>query len=266
MFVSSKIQSYGESRGFKIIKNKTMAQQRRMFSSQIVCSDAFLDMPQTTQLLYFHLVMQGDDDGFVGSPKRIMKMIGVNDDDFKILIAKRFLLVFESGVVVIKHWLIHNTIRLDRYHETQYKEEKNRLKLKENKAYTELATNGRHLVAKRLTEVKLSKSKLNKVKLSKSNVSEALPRSESQELFNLFYETINPNINFANKTDRSAADWLIGKYGLEKVLKAAKYAISIQGVKYTPTITTPYQLKEKMSALAKYKQQAEKPTKGFLRL
>ena len=98
------------------------------------------------------------------------------------------------------------------------------------------------------------------------DISEALPRSESQELFNLFYETINPNINFANKTERAAADWLIEKYGLEKVLKAAKYAISIQGVKYTPTITTPYQLKEKMSALAKYKQQAEKPTKGFLRL
>ena len=98
------------------------------------------------------------------------------------------------------------------------------------------------------------------------DISEALPRSESQELFNLFYETINPNINFANKTERASADWLIEKYGLDKVLKAAKYAISIQGDKYSPTITTPYQLKEKMSALAKFKQQAEKPTKGFLRL
>lgn len=98
------------------------------------------------------------------------------------------------------------------------------------------------------------------------DISEASPRSESQELFKLFYETINPNINFANKTDRFAADWLISKYGLDKTLAAAKFAVSIQGQKYSPTITTPYQLKEKMAALAKFKKQEEAPKKGFLRL
>lgn len=97
-------------------------------------------MPASSQLLYFHLGMQADDDGFVGNPKRIMKMTGANDDDFKILVAKRFILTFESGVVVIKHWLIHSNIRLDRYHPTQYKDEKNSLIVKENKAYSELAT------------------------------------------------------------------------------------------------------------------------------
>src|SRR4051812_42051179 len=114
--------------------------QRRMFSPQIVDSDAFLDMPQTSQLLYFHLAMRADDDGFVGNPKKILRMIGGNDDDLKVLFTKRFILGFESGVIVIKHWLIHNLIRADRYHETQYLEEKSILTVKENGAYTEVTT------------------------------------------------------------------------------------------------------------------------------
>jgi hypothetical protein len=95
-----------------------------MFSPQIVDSDAFMDMPQSSQLLYFHLAMRADDDGFVGNPKKILRMIGGNEDALKVLIAKRFILTFQSGVVVIKHWRIHNLIRADRYHETQYLEEK----------------------------------------------------------------------------------------------------------------------------------------------
>lgn len=107
-----------------------------MFSPDIVDSDAFLDMPVSSQLLYFHLAMRADDDGFI-SPKKVMRMIGVADDDLKILLAKRFLLAFENGVVVIKHWLIHNLIRQDRYTPTNYTEEKKQLKIKENGAYTE---------------------------------------------------------------------------------------------------------------------------------
>ena len=95
-----------------------------MFSQQIVDSDAFLDMPQSSQLLYFHLAMRADDEGFVGNPKKIMRMIGSGDDDYKVLITKRFILTFESSVMVIKHWLIHNTIRMDRFNETAYKDEK----------------------------------------------------------------------------------------------------------------------------------------------
>jgi hypothetical protein len=100
-------------------------------------SDAFLEMPVSTQALYFHLGMNADDDGFV-NPKMIMRMIGVEEDDLKVLLAKRFVLAFENGVVVIKHWLIHNTIRLDRYHPTQYLDQKDMLQIKDNKAYTEL--------------------------------------------------------------------------------------------------------------------------------
>lgn len=110
--------------------------ERRMFAKTIIDSDAFLDMPHSTQLLYFHLSMRADDDGFINNPKNITRMIGCKDDDLKILLTKKFLLPFESGVVVIKHWQIHNYIQKDRYRETKYKEEKSMLQLDENKAYT----------------------------------------------------------------------------------------------------------------------------------
>ena len=109
-----------------------------MFSPDIVDSDAFLDMPSTSQLLYFHLAMRADDDGFV-SPKKVMRLFGAGEDDLKVLLVKRFVLLFESGVIVIKHWLIHNLIRADRYRETNYKIEKAMLGLNEYGAYTELS-------------------------------------------------------------------------------------------------------------------------------
>jgi hypothetical protein len=119
--------------------------KRRMFTLDIVDSDAFLDMPLTTQALYFHLAMRADDDGFIGNAKKIARSIGVGDDDMKVLFAKRFILPFESGVVVIKHWRMHNLIRHDRYQETVYQEEKSKLVLKRNKAYTEIKNGGQRL-------------------------------------------------------------------------------------------------------------------------
>jgi hypothetical protein len=95
-----------------------------MFSLRIIDTDLFLDMPQSARLLYYDLSMRADDDGFVASPKKIQRMIGCSDDDLKILIAKQFIIPFESGICVIKHWRIHNYIRSDRYAETLYKEEK----------------------------------------------------------------------------------------------------------------------------------------------
>lgn len=108
-----------------------------MFSLQIVDTDVFLDMPATSQLLYFHLAMRADDDGFVNNPKKVMKIIGVNEDDMKILLVKRFLLSFDSGILVIKHWKIHNYIAKDRYSETKYLKEKGTLSVKENGSYTD---------------------------------------------------------------------------------------------------------------------------------
>ena len=110
--------------------------ERRMFAKTIIDSDAFLDMPASTQLLYFHLSMRADDDGFINNPKKVQRMVGCCDDDLKLLVVKNFIIPFESGVVVIKHWRIHNFIRTDRYKETVYQEEKARLDTKDNKAYT----------------------------------------------------------------------------------------------------------------------------------
>ena len=111
--------------------------ERRMFAKTIIDSDAFLDMPLSAQALYFHLSMRADDDGFVNNPKKIQRMIGASDDDCKLLIMKRFILAFESGVIVIKHWRVHNYIQKDRYKETAYKEEKAMLVLTENNSYSE---------------------------------------------------------------------------------------------------------------------------------
>ena len=97
---------------------------KRMFTMKIVDSDAFLDMPLSAQCLYFHLNMRADDDGFVGNPKRVMKIVSASEDDLKLLIMKKFVLAFDGGVIVIKHWRMHNTLSQNRYHETQYLDEK----------------------------------------------------------------------------------------------------------------------------------------------
>jgi hypothetical protein len=110
--------------------------ERRMFAKTIIDSDAFLDMPLSTQALYFHLSMRADDDGFINNAKKIQRMLGCNDDDLKILLAKNFIIPFETGVCVIKHWKIHNLIQKDRYKPTVYSEHKNKLSLKNNNVYT----------------------------------------------------------------------------------------------------------------------------------
>lgn len=111
--------------------------ERRMFAKTIIDSDAFLDMPLSAQCLYFHLSMRADDDGFVNNPKKIQRMIGASDDDCRLLALKKFIIAFESGVIVIKHWKIHNYIRKDTYNETNYKFEKSLLSIDENNAYTQ---------------------------------------------------------------------------------------------------------------------------------
>ena len=110
--------------------------ERRMFTKRITESDAFLDMPSSTQMLCFHFSMNAEDDGFVNNPKKIQKMCGASDDDFKLLIVKSFIILFDSGIIVIKHWKMHNYIQADRYRPTDYVEEKSMLGIKSNKAYT----------------------------------------------------------------------------------------------------------------------------------
>lgn len=132
--------------------------ERRMFAKTIIDSDAFIDMPMSARLLYYDLAMRADDDGFVNSPKKIMRMIGVSDDDFKVLVTKKFIIPFESGIVVIKHWKVHNYIAKDRYTETKYKEEKATLLLDENNSYTNCIQPVHNLE----TQVRLGKVRLGK--------------------------------------------------------------------------------------------------------
>lgn len=144
--------------------------ERRMFAKSIVDSDLFLDMPVSARLLYYDLGMRADDDGFINSPKRTMKVTGASDDDMRLLIAKQFVIPFESGVVVIKHWKIHNYIQKDRYKETIHIEEKNRLITCENKEYslanTECIHDGNNLYAQyRLGEDRKEKDSIGEDRL-----------------------------------------------------------------------------------------------------
>ena len=130
--------------------------ERRMFSKQIVDSDDFLDMPLSTQALYFHLAMRADDDGFINNVKKIIRMIGSNDNEFETLLTNNFVILFDGGVCVIKHWLIHNYIQKDRYKSTSYMYEKSLLEIAENRMYTECIQN----VSSLDTQVRLGKVRL----------------------------------------------------------------------------------------------------------
>lgn len=144
--------------------------ERRMFAKTIIDSDAFLTLPLSTQALYFHLSMRGDDEGFVNKPKSIMRTIGANEDDMRLLIGKKFIIPFESGVVVIKHWKIHNYIREDRIKETAYKEEKSMLEEKENGSYTlisECQSNDGQLTDK--SQLRIGKDRIGKDRIGKGN-------------------------------------------------------------------------------------------------
>ena len=127
--------------------------EKRMFSLSVVDTDWFLDLPLSTQALYFHLNMRADDDGFVDAPNSIVRKIGASKNDFDLLVAKRYVLKFESGIIVIKHWRMHNTIRQDRYKPTQFQEELKTLSIKENKSYTDCQPSGNQMATKCIQNV-----------------------------------------------------------------------------------------------------------------
>lgn len=137
--------------------------ERRMFAKTIVDSDAFLDMPLSTQALYFHLSMRADDDGFINNAKKIQRMLGCSDDDLKILLAKNFIIPFENGVCVVKHWRVHNYLRSDRYKPTVYTELKDKLSIKGNGGYT-MDTDGIPNGNQMETQYRLGKDRLGKDK------------------------------------------------------------------------------------------------------
>ncbi len=158
--------------------------QRRMFSKKITETDKFLEMPLSSQALYFHLSMGADDEGFIDRAKTIQRTIGASDDDMKLLIAKGFLIPFESGVVVIRHWRIHNFIQSDRFQKTIYEKERNQIeydssKTAQLKAPEQWIQNG----SKTDPQVRLGKDRLDKDRLDiYSRVSNETPTaSESEE-------------------------------------------------------------------------------------
>ena len=156
--------------------------ERRMFAKTIIDSDSFLEMPMSTQALYFHLSMRADDDGFLNNPKKIQRMVGATEDDLKLLIAKNFIITFETGVIVIKHWKIHNYIRNDRYKPTVYKEEKDKLIVKENGSYSLGIPNGYQMD----TQVRLGKDSIGKdnniCKFTKPSLEELTTYIKEKEL------------------------------------------------------------------------------------
>ena len=163
--------------------------KKRMFSTQITESDAFTGMPLSSQALYFHLSLNSDDDGFLDSPRRVQRMIGASDDDMSLLIAKKFIIPFDSGVIVIKHWKINNYIRKDRYTPTVYTEEMSMLTTKENGAYSLGIPDGNQVGDRRLPNGSIDKNRLDKNSIDSSsrggrvNLLNKLTPEETETLF-----------------------------------------------------------------------------------
>lgn len=231
-----------------------------MFTQKIIDSDPFLDMPLSTQALYFHLNMRADDDGFINNPKRIQRTIGASEDDLKLLIAKRFVIGFENGVIVIKHWRMHNTLRKDRYNPTQYQEEFAMLSIKDNNSYTEklddaelipelpapanVATtwqpNGNHLEP----QYSIGKNSIDKV----SEVKNIAPESDDseqhfapptkKETIHTIFKRILPEYSLSDNLQTAVIEWLTYKVerkesykemGLKKLLRQIETNAQIYG-------------------------------------
>lgn len=192
--------------------------EKRMFSKSIVLSDAFLDMPATSRCLYFTLSMLADDDGFVNSPKSVMRQCGASEDDLKVLFAKKFVIPFESGIVVIKHWRINNYLRGDRYKPTKYTKEKAELILEENGAY------------------KIEESAEAPATAQKTSLLERMPKNDIETVEKIYlenYETLyksgvlkmeKPVLNWG--ASRKLTKDCIAKYGVDKISEAVRQSIN----------------------------------------
>ena len=206
---------------------------KRMMSKSVIDTDVFLDMPASTQCLYFHLLLRADDDGFLKNAKTIMRTVGASQDDMKLLIAKQYLILFDSGTIVIKHWRIHNYIKKDRYKPTDCEEarlidvnDKGEYILLEptciqNGTTAEPTCIQNGTSGKVRLEIELGKSKgsVNK-KIKKES---ALPAEvKRRKLFTSYQEKIKP-ISGSVEGDRLSS--LLDDYGLDLCLKAIDRAV-----------------------------------------
>lgn len=190
--------------------------ERRMFAKTIVLSDAFLDMPLSARCLYFTLGMLADDDGFVNSPKSIMRQAGTSTDDLNILLAKKFLLAFESGVIVIKHWRINNYLRSDRYTETKCLEEKQ---------YLDVDKNGTYHIGVPTGIPSIGKDSLEKDSLEEDNIPPASPTKPSKHKYGEFKNILLTDEEVEKLKEKFPIDWV-------ERIEALSEGIARKGYKY----------------------------------
>lgn len=181
--------------------------ERRMFAKSVIESDLFLDMPQSSQLLYFHLSMRADDDGFINNPKSIMRNVKCNDDDLKLLIAKHFVIPFDTGIVVITHWKVHNYIRNDRKHSTKHIEELSQLIINKDNSYSRCPSNGIPMVDKLDTEVRLGKDSIDNNIYICANLVQNEPKCTTQDIdksamFEAFWNAYPKKVNKKKSKDK----------------------------------------------------------------
>lgn len=212
--------------------------ERRMFAKTIIDSDAFIDMPMSARLLYYDLGMRADDDGFINSPKKIMNFIGATRDDMNILILRKFIIPFESGVVVVKHWRIHNYIRKDTYNETSYKKEKAMLELDENKSYKLTLGSNDISVDGSSTQVSIGKVSIGKDSLVKERI-DYIPTAE-QNSNKIPYEEIISYLNkktgaHYKKTSKKTQQLIRARYKEDFCLEDFKKVIDIKSSEWIGT-------------------------------
>ena len=231
--------------------------ERRMFAKSIIDSDAFLEMPMSARLLYYDLGMRADDDGFVNSPRKILKMIGASNDDMGVLIMRKFLIPFESGVVVIKHWKIHNYIQNDRYRETNYKNEKKQLSLDENKAYKSIDSACIHSGYNMYTQDSIGKGSIDENSIDKNSIEQSSKEKDSikkeillmspaqQEEGNIPYEEIVEYLNFKiqshyKNTSKKTRSQIRARWNEGFRLEDFKRVIDLKVKEWTGTVCERY--------------------------
>lgn len=207
--------------------------ERRMFSKTIIDSDAFLDMPLSAQALYFHLSMRADDDGFLNNANKIIRMINASKNDYDLLLIKKFIIQFDDGICVIKHWRIHNYIRNDRYKPTVYQDEMNCLTIKDNKSYTlnpdiptieEKNNDGIPNGYQTETQDRIGKDRIGKDRLDKNNVDstkvESSTKVQLEKIISAWNELNLSRIISIKNTRLKLLNARLKEYGLEKVVEA----------------------------------------------
>lgn len=228
-----------------------------MFSRDIVQSDAFLDMPVSTQALYFQLGMEADDDGFIGNPKKVIRVLGCSDDDLKILLTKRFVILFESGVLVVKHHRINNNYDKHNSKRTVYLEEFNKLFIKENKAYTLDGMQGipaqsdyRLKPVFRLEEKRIEEKDAIRVEVESQPNKKVTP--QMQQVFDLFQGNPARLVWKTRVHEREAAKVLFDSYGIEELQKRYKATRKHKDDPMCPQVDSPADFLEKMPKMERF--------------